>query len=170
MRAKLISEHINFEKKRDTLSSLGVGQRKLIKDWLDKMEIKNYKINDDFTIDIIKDDVIIPHKGLTELPFYINFRKVDGSFYCYENELTTLRGCPIKSFNFSCRNNHLYSLKWAPEYVSNIFSCYCNHLTSLEYLPKHIGGSIYCGDNDVMFTKEQVKKYCDQKNNNNIYV
>ena len=35
MRAKLINEHINFERSSDPLKNLGIGKRKLIEDLLD---------------------------------------------------------------------------------------------------------------------------------------
>ena len=49
----------------------------------------------------------LSNKGLTELPDYIQFNKVDGNFYISHNELTTLRGCPRIVNFFGFDNNNL---------------------------------------------------------------
>ena len=55
-----------------------------IKEWLDLMEIKNYKVNEDLIVDV-NDDINIYNKCLTEIP--IQFGIVKGDFYCYNNNL-----------------------------------------------------------------------------------
>ncbi len=108
----------------------------------EKYKIKNYTINDDGSI------VDLSKCELTELP--LNFNRVNGSFLCYNNELTTLKGSPkyIKS-SFDCSENKLTSLEYSPEYVGNHFYCNQNKLTSLEYSPKHVGGYLSCSYNKI---------------------
>ena len=113
MKARYIYESLNemnFERRKDPLGALGIGRRKMIEDWLDEMEIYNYIINDDLTIDIDdkhSDSVDLMHKGFKELPVFIQFGNV-GSFYISHNELQTLRGCPTYvQRTFSCQDNKL---------------------------------------------------------------
>jgi len=71
-----------------------------IREWLEQMGIENYTINDDGTVDV-DGDVNISNKNLTEIP--IQFGKVNGNFWCNNNELTTLKGVPrIVGGIFSC--------------------------------------------------------------------
>ena len=50
-----------------------------IQNWLDRLRIKNYTINEDLTVDI-KGDIEISSKDLTIIP--VQFGNVTGSFYC----------------------------------------------------------------------------------------
>ena len=136
---------MNFERRKDPLGALGIGRRKMIEDWLDEMEIYNYIINDDLTIDIDdkhSDSVDLMHKGFKELPVFIQFGNV-GSFYISHNELQTLRGCPT--------------------YVQRTFSCQDNKLYSLDGCPKKVGETFKCGQNKKQFTEEYVRSLCDVK-------
>jgi hypothetical protein len=81
------------------------------KDWLDKMEIKNYTINDDLTVDV-DGRVDISNKNLKYIP--VKFSIVKGDFNLLNNKLTTLIGTPKE--------------------VGGFFLCYSNPLTSLEGL------------------------------------
>ena len=92
--------------------------------WLDKYNIKNYTINDDLTVDVAG-DVYLGNSGLATIP--IQFGKVGGWFYCYNNQLKSLVGCPRE--------------------VGGYFSCYHNKLTSLVGCPNVIRGEFYCDDN-----------------------
>jgi len=144
MKAKLISENLhNFEKKSNSLSSLGIGKRALIEKWLDEMSVSDYTINEDFTIDV-EGTVDLFEMKIVKFPEYIQFNIVKGYMSCAHCELITLKGCPIK--------------------VYQDFYCDWNNLTSLEGCPKLIGGSLYCGHNKVKFKKEDIEKnykiYC----------
>jgi hypothetical protein len=111
-------------------------------------EIKNYTINPDGSIDV-DGNVDFRYKYLTKLP--LKFNKVIGSFFCYENLLTTLEGCPKEvSGHFNCDVNQLSTLEGAPNYVGGYFSCTNNKLTSLEGCPKEIHGDFYCNDNNLI--------------------
>ena len=141
MRTKLVFESLNsFNRKKDPLSSLGVGQIHFIRSWLDEMGVKNYTINDDLTIDV-NGSVWLLNRGLTEFPSYIKFNKV--------------------SAGFSCRGNHLTSLIGCPSSVGGSFICNDNLLTSLVGCPSKISYGFYCGNNPGKFSKEDVWKYCD---------
>ena len=143
MRARFVNEHINFEKKRDPLSSLGVGQRKLIEDWLEEMDVKNYTINDDLTIDV-NGSVDLNDKDLTKFPNYIQFNEIFGYFDCSENQLTSLRGCPRITYD-------------------GYFSCSHNKLTNLDFCPEIVAGSFDAYDNEVEFSEEYIRLKCNIK-------
>jgi hypothetical protein len=70
------------------------------KEWLDEMEIENYIINDDLTVDV-NDDVNLVNKNLSYIP--IKFGVINGGFYCSKNNLISLVGSPnIVKGNFYC--------------------------------------------------------------------
>ena len=94
MRAKFIYEELNFTRdKQSSLENLGVGKVSLIKSWLDEMEVTNYIINNDLTIDV-NNSVNLSNKNLAKFPDYIMFNKVEEWFSCDYNQLTSLDGCP----------------------------------------------------------------------------
>ena len=163
---KIIREHINevlnFKRdQEDSLASYGVGQIHLIKSWLDEMGVKNYTINNDFTIDV-KGHVYLDFKNLTKFPNYIKFNKVDKSFYCSNNQLTSLEGCPTSvGRNFFCYDNQLTNLEGCPTSIGGNFSCSHNQLTSLEGCPTSVSGYFSCSNNKIKFNKKDVEKLCD---------
>ena len=106
----------------------------------EKYNIINYIINDDGSIDV-NGNVYLTCKGLTELP--LTFNKVTGNFSCFDNTLTSLKGCPRWVGNwFSCSNNQLTSLEFSPDYVGGNFYCEWNKLTD-NYCDTEIGGNFY---------------------------
>jgi len=109
--------------------------------------IENYTINEDGSIDV-DGGVDLSSEGLTKLP--LNFRNVSGYFYCHNNKLTTLEGCPESvGRDFYCHKNQLTTLEGGPESVGGYFSCYDNKLKSLEGGPKRVGGNFNCSDNQL---------------------
>jgi hypothetical protein len=153
---------MNFERSDDIKVSLRLGKRTQIINWLDTMGVKNYIINSDLTI-YVKGNVYLDNKNLTEFPDYIKFNKVSNSFYCHENQLTSLKGCPTSvRDDFYCHTNQLSSLKGCPTIVGGGFSCYNNQLTSLEGCPISVEEIFYCG-NPGKFTEEDVLKICKVK-------
>jgi hypothetical protein len=123
----------------------------------EKYNITNYTINDDGTIDV-NGGVNLYNKGLTELP--IRFNKVTGWFFCRNNQLTTLKGCPRwVGSNFSCSNNQLTSLEFSPDYVGGGFHCNRNDLTDLIGSPKEVGLYFYCSGNKKLINP----KGCSEK-------
>ena len=77
------------------------------------------------------------------LPEWLSEVRVTGGFYCYDNQLTSLKGCPEK--------------------VCGSFYCPRNQLTSLEGSPKEVGGDFSCYNNPGKFTEEDVRKVCNVK-------
>jgi hypothetical protein len=147
---KLIKEHINekFTQDSDPIHDMGIGLKTLIKEWLKKYDIDNYRINDDNTINVYE-SVNLKHKNLTNFPDYINFNKIKGGFSIQHNVFTSLKGCP--------------------RIVIGLFSCSNNILTSLEYSPKE-ALSFYCHHNKKKFTRQEVLKYCNVRSGNIIII
>jgi hypothetical protein len=113
-----------------------------------KYRITNYTINQDGSVDV-DGDVYLSYKKLTRLP--LKFGKVGGGFFCYNNKLTTLEGCPkTVGGSFWCYNNQLTTLEGGPtEVVGGSFYCYNNQLTTLEGGPTKVGGDFSCSNNQL---------------------
>ena len=112
-----------------------------IKQWLDQYEVKNYTINEDFTVDV-DGDVNLSYKNLTN--FNVQFGIVKGNFYCYKNKLTSLEGCPQKLTEyFDCSNNKLISLQGCPQKVGKNFNCNNNPIRDLNDFHCEISGIFY---------------------------
>ncbi len=86
-------------------------------------------------------DLDLSDLKLTKLPEILKDITVDGNFFCFNNNLTSLIN--------------------APSSVGDDFDCSYNDLTSLAGAPKTVGGFFDCTDNPVKFTKEQVRAVCD---------
>ncbi len=117
-----------------------------------KLNIRNYTINDDGSIDV-NGNISLRQRGLTELP--LKFNKVSGYFDCSDNKLTSLEGCPeYVGDYFKCeRNLGLKSLKGCPKYIGGSFNCGKCKLVNLEYSPIKVGGYFDCSDNDLTTLK-----------------
>jgi hypothetical protein len=143
MRARYVNEVFSFERSSsDPLKNLSIGKRIQIIKWLDSFGIANYTINDDLTIDV-KGNVRLYNKSLTCFPSFIKFNEVSGYFSCFNNQLTSLEGCPT--------------------IVGDSFYCHNNQLTSLEGCPRTVGGGFYCLYNKKHFNKEYVRSLCKVK-------
>jgi hypothetical protein len=115
-----------------------------------KYDIKNYTINDDFTIDV-KGNVNLYNKSLSKIP--LKFNIVSGNFNCSNNKLTTLEGSPRSVDHFDCDYNELATLEGGPEYVDGIFWCSRNSLKTLEGGPEFVRGNFYCENNPLTSTE-----------------
>jgi hypothetical protein len=115
--------------------------------------LENYTINSDDTIDINDNVDLYDRLGnMTKLP--VKFGKVSGGFYCGDNKLTTLEGCPnYVGDSFYCYKNKLTTLEGCPNFISYAFMCDHNNLTTLEYCPKYVGGHFSCEDNKLTTLK-----------------
>lgn len=83
--------------------------------WIDSLCIKNSIVNGDLTVNV-KGNVDINGYNLYHIP--VQFGKVDGDFYCCNNELKSLKGCPkYVGGDFEFFNNQLYDLRYFPENV-----------------------------------------------------
>ena len=82
---------------------------------------------------------------LIKLPL---IKEVDGNFYCYDNQLTSLEGGPQKvGGSFSCSHNKLTLLKGCPQFVAKDFDCSNNQLISLKGCSQSVGGCFFCVNN-----------------------
>jgi len=137
---KLVREHItHFEKRANPYDRIGVGKSTRIRNWLEEMNMQNYTLNDDLTIDI---DILFLRRDITELPDFINFNNANSVYIRYQN-FESLRGMPKK--------------------VIKDFDCSGNKLRSLEGAPRWVGGDFRCYENPGRFKKEDVKAVCDVK-------
>ena len=117
-------------------------------EWCEILEIKEYTINEDMSIDV---DTHVNLIGRSFEKFPITFNKVWGSFLCNTGNLTTLEGSPkYVGQDFKCNSNNLTSLKGGPEKVEGNFNCAGNDkLINLNGSPKYVGGFFRCGPNDL---------------------
>lgn len=119
--------------------------RKNIKKVLSSLNINNYMINDDLSVDVYGNVMFI--KSDTDIP--IKFRNIYGNFNCSYVNLTTLKNSPDYVYGyFSCCNNNLDSLEFAPLYIEGDFDCSYNSIESLKNFPKVIGRS-YLSNNNI---------------------
>jgi hypothetical protein len=117
-----------------------------ITQWLDSMDIKNYSINSDLTVDV-DGMVAISLKNLTFIP--VQFGVVKGDFYCSHNRLVSLKGSPKIVDNFTCNDNRLTSLEFSPEIVGDSMDCFNNQITSLKGMPLKIQGYFDAKNNHI---------------------
>jgi len=123
------------------------GTKEEVEKVLNILGIKNYKINEDLSVDV-NGDADINEKKLKTIP--IKFGKIDGNFSCHNNNLTSLQGAPASvGGGFDCRYNNLTSLQGAPASVGGGFDCRYNNLTSLQGAPASVGGGFYCSSNNL---------------------
>jgi hypothetical protein len=138
-----------------------------IKSICDELNITNWTVNSDGTVDV-DGDVYLNQSGLEKLP--LKFGKVSGHFICYSNQLTSLEGAPREvGGGFYCWRNQLTSLEGAPYEVGSIFNCSENQLTSLEGGPKEVGGNFNCENNKLTSLEGGPKEvggnfYCSYNN------
>ena len=117
-----------------------------------KYNIKNYRINNDMSIDV-DGSVDLASEDLQQLPLTFNY--INGNFYCELNYLESLHGAPNKvEGDFRCQYNDLRSFYDCPEYVGSSFHCKNNYIESLKYSPNFIGGSFICDFNELKSIKD----------------
>ena len=129
--------------------------------FLKKYNIKNYELIEDDEYGYIvnvNESVNLTCKKLKKLPF--QFNEINGSFWCSNNNLESLEGCPkIVKGNFFCDNNKLESLKFCPDIIEGWFNCSKNKLKGFEglkYLPKEIK------DNFILLNEnKELKKFVE---------
>ena len=115
---------------------------------------------------IIESGVYLDNLYLKELPEFLKDVVINGNFYCSDNNLTSLEGCPKEiNGNFNCSDNKLSSLKHCPKEVKGNFYCFNNKLSSLKHCPKIVKGSFNCFNNSVKFTEEYVRSICTVSGN-----
>ncbi len=138
-----------------------------------KYNIKSWSINSDGLVDV-DDDVWLNGKELTKLP--LRFGNVSGIFSCYENNLTSLKGCPkFVGEDFYCYQNKLASLEGGPKSVGGRFWCWKNQLTSLRFAPEEVEGEVDALPNPISdipkkyLTKEYLQFIVKEQYDWNLY-
>ena len=125
-------KYLNTYKLFESRDNQFLTSKKDIKNWLDDMDIDNYTINDDLTIDV-DGDVDLNNKKLEKIP--VKFKSVGGYFNCGYNQLTSLKGSPESvGGSFYCNNNKLTSLEGCPESVGGHFNCNSNPIEEVYNL------------------------------------
>jgi len=125
---------------------------KEVENFLDVMEIKNYKIDPKTLKVTVNGNVKIQFKKLEFLP--VNFESVSGNFDITGNELISLDGCPdVVGGNFNCSGNNIKFLKNGPKSVKGDYNCSHNELISIEGVGT-IGKSFNCEYNRIVTLKE----------------
>lgn len=87
-----------------------------IVEWLQSIGLLKFRftISNDFVVNVDNGvEINLANRNLKSIP--VKFGKT-GSFYCYNNNLTSLKGCPdVINGNFSCRKNNLLYLDFIPD-------------------------------------------------------
>jgi hypothetical protein len=117
----------------------------------------------------VKDNLSLSSKRLTQLPDLSDVI-VGGHFWCDNNHLTSLKGCPKEvRGDFYCYSNDLSSLKGAPHKVGGGFFCSDNQLMSLRHAPRILGGDLYCHNNKLRTLEHAPRKCGTVKSDFGIY-
>ena len=142
--------------KEDFFDNLGIGEEKQIRDWLESHKIRNYTLNNDLSIDV---------RGKVEiyedLPEYIQFNNIYGSFIVLFENVTSMKGFPKyveKSFFISKTNIEI--LDNCPEEVNDFEIILNKKLKKIESLPKKINGIARFYQNGKRTTSEIYRKLC----------
>ena len=121
-----------------------------IEAWLKQYKITNYKLIPNETYGYVVNvnkTVNISNKNLKKIE--VQFNQIVGDFYCCNNKLTSLEGCPhIVNGHFDCSNNQLSSLEYCPEIIEGTLWCNNNELNCLEG-PKIIYEWLDCNNNKL---------------------
>ena len=144
MKEIIYTSILEFERGKNPFDSLGLGKMREITEWIDQYVYKaQYRVNRDFTIDIIKNDFIVTGymPKITEFPVFIKFNECFGSFLLRENVLLDLTG--------------------SPRIVHGDFMVDGNKLTTLDGCPQKVEGDFYIQKNTKKFTIEEIKKKCE---------
>ncbi len=117
--------------------------------WLNKCTKGTWQLNPRTGLVDVNGSFDCSGQGLSDFKG-VRFGKVEGGFYCENNQLTTLEGAPQEvGGSFDCENSQLTSLEGAPQKVEGYFSCSNNRLTTLEGAPQKVEGDFYCDNNQL---------------------
>lgn len=78
-------------------------------------------------------DFICVQNKLTDLQFGPSI--VEGGYFCYKNQLTTLKGVAQKVESLSCMFNELTSIEHCPRHITHSFFCFYNKISKLVEIP-----------------------------------
>lgn len=115
--------------------------------WLNKFNIANYTINDDFTVDV-DGDVTLDERDVHQLR--VQFGHVSGSLNAQLCKLKTLMGAPkTVGKNLILSANSLESLEYCTQHVGEKFYCNSNKIKSLVHGPQYVGSVYGCFRNQL---------------------
>lgn len=142
----IVRESLNeFKRGQDPHKALQIGgELEKIQKWLAPYLFKpQYKVNSDWTIDIVKGDFVAYEENITYIPEYIRFNNCHGAFVIDGRGLNDMMGCP-KSVggDFHVSHNTIQNLNGSPEYV---------------------GGDYNIKENPGNFSVSDIEKICDVK-------
>lgn len=117
-------------------------EKQEIMDWLDKHNVKRYKLIEDnkygYVVNV-RTSVILKKETMQDRQIKVKFNCVMGDFNCTGSGLESLIGCPEEvQVTFNCSNNQLKTLEYSPKEVFGNFICSANELMSLKCSPKKI--------------------------------
>jgi len=119
------------------------------KDWLDRCAMGRWTLNPQTGLVDVEGIFNCYYQRLTDFKG-VRFGVVTESFYCNNNDLTSLEGTPQQvGGGFYCNNNDLTSLGGAPQQVEGSFDCANNQLTSLMGAPQQVEGTFDCANNQL---------------------
>lgn len=114
--------------------------------WLEKLNIKEYTIDNELVVDVQGDVLLEYCKSFIPVQFGI----INGNFNCCDLELSSLKGSPREVYgDFNCSFNKLKSLEHCPLIIQGDFYCNCNLLKSLKGCPDILKGSFNCNHNKL---------------------
>lgn len=137
-----------FNKTKDNIKSFILKRAKSkIANKLDLLNINNYTINNDLSVDV-NDVVVLAHMNLTEIP--VKFNRITKSFLCQHNKLKTLKNAPeYVGGDFNCSSNQIKELTHSPRIVKGHFSCSKNKIENLKGISNEIGGRLDATSNKI---------------------
>lgn len=120
-----------------------------VKQWLALYNITNYTLKHDPKYGVtvcVHGDLDLSDRGIKELKVKFDF--IEGNFNVKKNYLVSLYGSPERvDKSFDCSYNELTSLQYAPRTMTH-FCCKRNRLTNLEYSPQKFE-SVDCSYNMI---------------------
>lgn len=141
----IVRENINFERGMNPKKAMDLGVYAKIKEWMDEVGVgvKNFKVNDDLTIDTELNIIGMSRSELFPggyFPQYIRFN-TSGTFDIDDCGIVSLVGCPKHVFGY--------------------FSCQMNKITTLQGFPEKVEGEVYLLSNGVDFTAQEIAEVCE---------
>jgi len=148
---EFLNERMGFTEDGDPVKDMGIGKDHLIHKWMSEHGIAKHKYRITSKKRIIGDDTFVfSNHSIEELPEYIQFAHINGSFHIDNCDLKTLKVMPeLIQGSFFCSNNNLKSsgLIGGPKQVIGAYAASNCGLESLEGIATKIEGEIYINNN-----------------------
>lgn len=134
--------------------------------WLHSYSIGSYELieNEQYGY-VVDSNKSVYLSNLQLASIQVKFNRIDGGFYCADNELTTLLGAPeYINGDFDVSRNKLTSLEFSPNTILGLYRIAANKLTTLNGISQNLGGSL-----DISYNPLTSLEYCPQLINGNFY-